>query len=127
MMQNEKIMGLVPQQVAVPAGITNGVFVGALPYQVNVQLRVTAAAATLLILPASAGQYAGQTLIGSTLASATLAAISATFAYVIAASGAESLLTINGPAAFYLASTGTATVSLLRGMSSQNSGIVPNP
>lgn len=121
MNQNEKICAVLPEIVSVPSGITQAVFVRHVPFQSSLQLRLVSGG-TLFILPASNGQtyVAGQTLVGSTLAGATLAAIWATFGYQVGASGTESVVELQGPAAFYLGSNGgTATVHLLRKLSQQ--------
>lgn len=118
---NNQICGVLPEIVSVPSGITQAVYIRSVPYQEAVQLRLVAGG-TLFILPASNGQtyVAGQTLVGSTIAGSTMAAIWATFGYQVGASGTESVVEIQGPAAFYLGSNGgTATVHLLRKLTQQ--------
>lgn len=121
MLQNEKVMGVKGDRITIPAGITNAVYMRGLHYQTSVLIRLVSGG-TLFIIGASNGQTyaAAQPLPGSTLAGATIAAIWATFAYHVGASGTESVVEIQGPAAFYLGSDGgTATVSLLRMLSQQ--------
>ena len=65
----------------------------------------------------SAGSSYQQAGNGATLAGATLAALFATFAYACPTS--PNVVTLDGPASFYLAATGaTATVHLLRRVTS---------
>lgn len=107
---NNDILNLVPQIITVPVGVTAAVYVGAAAGQRDVQIRNVSGGGTLSILASNAG---------STYAGGTLLALSATFAYFVAASGTESVVNVRGPASFYLAATGATTVvTILRGMGS---------
>lgn len=108
MSSQERAYGVLPQIISVGAGITVGVFVPTQEGTIATQIR-TISGGTLFILPANNG---------STYAAATLAAIQATFAYMMGASGTESVVLIPGPSAFYLASTGSAVAHIMRFKSS---------
>ncbi len=118
MNQQISVQTIVPQNIAVPVGTTLGVYVPASAGQAWTYLKASTigSGATLVILPASS--------TGSTMPGATLSAMYSgfTLTYGLAA---NDVITIPGPATYYLAAVGaTCIVSLLRGISPQT-GIFP--
>lgn len=108
MAREADISNIAPQIVVVPVGVTVGVFIGPVAGQASVQIQNTTAGATLFMM---------QSNVGSTMPGATLAALFATFAYTVPIT--PTMVTLDGPASFYLAATGvTATVHLLRRVTS---------
>lgn len=103
MADSNYLFSLSPEIINVGLGTSLAVFVGSTSNQTNVRIKYVSGG-TLTILEA---------LSGSTMASATLVARSATFAFLVDATGS---MVFEGPASFYLAATGaTCVVNILRG------------
>lgn len=116
MARETDISNILPQIVTVPVGVTVAVFVGPVAGQASVQIQNLTAGATLFLM-ASAGSTQQNAGAGATISGATLAAQFATFVYSCPVS--PTMVTLDGPASFYLAATGvTATVHLLRRVTS---------
>lgn len=116
MAREADISNIQPQIVTVPVGVTVGVFVGPVAGQATVQIQNMTSGATLFLM-GSAGSTQQNAGAGATIAGSTLAAIFATFAYACPIS--PNVVTLDGPASFYLAATGaTATVHILRKVTS---------
>lgn len=117
MAREADILNIAPQIYTVPVGVTVAVFVNPVAGQASVQIQNLTAGATLFLM-GSAGSTLQNTSGGTlTVAGATLAALFATFAYACPVS--PTMVTLEGPASFYLAATGaTATVHILRRVTS---------
>lgn len=100
---SDSIFGLVPSQIVVAPGATNAQFVDITSRQGAINLKYFAGG-TLEIHHA---------INGSTMAGASLAPLIGT-GYIM---GTSEILSIDGPARFYLMATGTtATAMLLKGL-----------
>lgn len=100
---SDAIFGVIASQVPVGSGATHAVFVDISPRQ---------GALTLKLLSGSTLEIHGA-LNGSTMAGASLAPLIGTGYFL----GTSEVLNIDGPARFYLMSTGaTAIVCMLKGL-----------
>jgi hypothetical protein len=112
-MQDVKISELLTSTVAVPVGTTLGVLVDNTARQGNIMLQVATSGGSLSIV----GVATGVTLAGATLAPLCFGGASQAAFLISSVSG---VITINGPARFYMASAGiTLQVAIAKGLVSQ--------
>lgn len=101
----DSVWSLGSTRIMVPVGSTLAVYMSPVPGQINTVLKYSSGG-TCEIFPAGLTQTSIGVFLGITLAAATLASLAGT---CYAFSAAE-VLTINGPASFYLSSTGATSI-----------------